>query len=166
MLISAFTLFGQNLAIDWANSHPKVSILSANSYANLSDESKALLGESVLIYQHQFSQQDINAYLQLKESSKLQPITKNTSDENQQVKDWLAPALTVFPNPSQGDFRVQANQTILNVNIIGLDGVTKWRQTEVDSKQLSVAQQELIAGMYILEVETKRGKIQEKITIR
>ncbi len=80
--------------------------------------------------------------------------------------DWLAPALTVFPNPSQGDFRVQANQTILNVNIIGLDGVTKWRQTEVDSRQLSVAQQELIAGMYILEVETKRGKIQEKITIR
>lgn len=90
MLISVFTLFGQNLAIDWANSHPKVSILSANSYANLSDESKALLGESVLIYQHQFSQQDINAYLQLKESSKLKPITKNTSDENQQVKDWLA----------------------------------------------------------------------------
>ena len=81
------------------------------------------------------------------------------------VDNSLADEVKVSPNPSSGDFNVDfgsINMVKSSVRVYDAQGKTVF-STENDSNLMIISLEKFAAGIYLMEVETSRGRIFKRL---
>lgn len=92
------------------------------------------------------------------------PIKLNRTHKN---KPSINDQLTVYPNPSAGDFylALDGQDEILEVSMFDISGNLIRSYTKINSKQFSIVQDGLADGMYIVKIKTKTALLSKKVHI-
>jgi hypothetical protein len=70
--------------------------------------------------------------------------------------------LRIFPNPSHGEFTINTDFTIQQTEVYGIDGRKISHEYDAQTRTLHIRNK----GMYVLEVETEKGKIRKRIVVQ
>lgn len=78
------------------------------------------------------------------------------------------PYVSVFPNPSSDTVTISApDNEIIFVTLFSMDGKLIYSQANPDlTTSIQISIQYLSAGIYVFEIETKKGKFNKKIIVR
>ncbi|MFN5292017.1 MAG: T9SS type A sorting domain-containing protein, partial [Flavobacteriia bacterium] len=102
---------------------------------------------------------------EMQEQAVLYPTTycdgtpSNEACGTNNLTNWEEIEVKVYPNPTQGDIRVQASETLSNINIYGFDGKIFLQLKTNPSLDQEISLDTLPNGIYILEVETENQQI-------
>ena len=92
----------------------------------------------------------------------LQLIYKHASSDDYNI----APAITIYPNPSseQVTFYADNNDELVDITIYSISGVVLLSKDEINAPSYKLSH-DLPGGMYIASVKTQRGVVTEKIQV-
>lgn len=95
---------------------------------------------------------------------KLEPI--DTSGTG--ISDIYANTLKIYPNPVQGSFNLELptnEQEVVNLQIISTDGRVVFEQKNLSGPVINVEQHHLLAGVYLVRLQTRTGLFWNKIIV-
>ncbi|MFN5505358.1 MAG: T9SS type A sorting domain-containing protein [Flavobacteriia bacterium] len=102
---------------------------------------------------------------EMQEQAVLYPTTycdgtpSNEACGTNNLTNWEEIEVKVYPNPTQGDIRVQSSETLSNINIYSFDGKIFLQLKTNPSLDQEISLDTLPNGIYILEVETENQQI-------
>jgi photosystem II stability/assembly factor-like uncharacterized protein len=79
--------------------------------------------------------------------------------------DGSTPEVTMYPNPSSGDFIVESTTPIQTITVFNLLGQRVWKNENPDAATPAQIQLNVPGGLYFVEVKTEDGVITRPITI-
>ncbi|MGB0885099.1 MAG: T9SS type A sorting domain-containing protein [Chitinophagales bacterium] len=79
----------------------------------------------------------------------------------------LSNSISVYPNPSNGNFNIQSKENIdiNNVKVYDLLGQIVFEATNINTTEAMLSLQNVVSGVYLLKLETAKGNVIEKINI-
>lgn len=75
------------------------------------------------------------------------------------------PSVTVSPNPSNGNIKIDADNKIMSVNIYDLQGEKLYQNTKINSNVIQLNVSNFNKGIYFLKVQTTSGIITKKFIV-
>ncbi len=75
------------------------------------------------------------------------------------------PSVTVSPNPSNGNIKIDADNKIMSVNIYDLQGEKLYQNTKINSNVIQLNVSNFNKGIYFLKVQTTTGIITKKFIV-
>ncbi len=74
-------------------------------------------------------------------------------------------SIKVYPNPSDGKINIQSDEVFSNVKVLNMLGQTVYNVT-ITANNYSFQTTELVPGVYILQLQTKNGIVNRKISVK
>ena len=72
----------------------------------------------------------------------------------------------IYPNPSNGNVQVQLNKTINALRVVDLTGKSVQYMDAIGSDYVLLDLSEVSNGIYVIQIESDGGTLQERIAIR
>ncbi|MFW5793363.1 MAG: DUF5689 domain-containing protein [Bacteroidota bacterium] len=86
------------------------------------------------------------------------------TEQETSIDEIETASISVFPNPAKERFTVESSELITNIRIISITGQVI-KNIELNSLQTEISVDDILSGIYLIQVETENQTITERIQI-